>query len=122
VSRRDSESRQRAGRLVVGPAAFQRQHRERPLDNHALEKSGQERPEGPKSCSEMAPLAVDFERKCARKPGPFREALTVEKKLAASLAVEAVTSEPLFTVNSLLTAKLTGNIAESGLNILLQER
>jgi hypothetical protein len=66
-------------RVSGGRAAFLRQHRERPLDNHALDKSGQERAEGLKSGSEMAPLGVGFERKCADKSGPFRETLTVEK-------------------------------------------
>jgi hypothetical protein len=37
----------------------------------------------------MAPLGVGFVRECAGKPGLFREALTVEKKLAASLADKA---------------------------------
>jgi hypothetical protein len=56
-----------------------RRHSERPLDNHALEKSVQDGAQGPKSCSEMAPLEVGFERECAGKPGLSREALTVEK-------------------------------------------
>jgi hypothetical protein len=56
-------------------------HREQPLDNHALEKSGQERPKGLKSWSEMAPRGVGFERERAGKPGPFREALNMEKKV-----------------------------------------
>jgi hypothetical protein len=47
----------------------------------------------PKSCSEMALLGVDFARKCARKPGPSCEPLTVEKRLAASLA-ESIGFEP----------------------------
>jgi hypothetical protein len=34
----------------------------------------------------MAPLGVGFERKCAGEPDHFCEALTVEKKFAASLA------------------------------------
>jgi len=50
-------------------------------------------------------------RKGAGNLGLFREPLTVEKKLAASLAVGAVPCEPFSTVNSLLT----GNFGESGL-------
>jgi hypothetical protein len=41
----------------------------------------------------MKPLGVDFERKCAVKPGPFYEVLTLEKKLAALLA-ESKDSNP----------------------------
>ena len=63
-------------------------------------------------------LDLNGERFAAKRLGSGPVGIT----LRASLAVEAVTSEPLSTVNSLLTAKLTGNIAESGLNILLQER
>jgi hypothetical protein len=66
-------------------------------------------PKAPKSCSEMAPLGVGFERNCDGKTGHFLEALTVEKKFAASLAVGAVRSEPFSTVNSLVTGKITGN-------------
>jgi hypothetical protein len=46
-------------------------HRKPPLDNQAPEKSGQERPEGVKSCSEIAPLGVGFWRERAGNPGPF---------------------------------------------------
>jgi hypothetical protein len=46
-------------------------------------------PKVPKSCSEMAPLGVGFERNCDGKTGHFFEALTVEKKFAASLADRA---------------------------------
>ena len=64
-------------------------HRKPPLDNQALEKSGQERPVGVKSCSEIAPLGVGFWRNVPVIRGLFREALTVEKKLAGSLADRA---------------------------------
>jgi hypothetical protein len=37
-------------------------YREPPLDNHAPEKSGQERPEEPKSCSEIESLGLGLER------------------------------------------------------------
>jgi hypothetical protein len=39
-----------------------------------------------------------------------------EKSWRASLAVEAVTPEPPSMANFLLTGKITGNFAESGLN------
>jgi hypothetical protein len=54
--------------------AFRDTHREPPLDNHAPEKSGQERPEEPKSCSEIESLGVGFERKRARNSGFFSSA------------------------------------------------
>jgi hypothetical protein len=39
--------------------------------------------------------------------------------ILAALAVGAVHREPFSTANSLLTGKITGNLAESGLIILL---
>jgi hypothetical protein len=54
--------------------AFRDTHREPPLDNHVPEKSGQERPEEPKSCSEIESLGVGFERKRARNSGFFSRA------------------------------------------------
>lgn len=68
-------------------------HRGPPLDNHAPEKCGQERPQAPESCSEMALFGVGSERKGAGKLGPSCEALTMEKKFAASLA-ERTAFEP----------------------------
>jgi hypothetical protein len=46
----------------------------------------------------MAPLEVSLERNCADKPGYFYEALTREKKFAASLAVGAAHREPFSMV------------------------
>jgi hypothetical protein len=51
---------------VAALTAFRDTHREAPLDNHAPEKSGQERPEEAKSCSEIEWFGVGFERKGAR--------------------------------------------------------
>jgi hypothetical protein len=51
---------------VAALPAFRDTRREAPLDNHAPEKSGQERPEESKSRSEIESLGDGFERKRAR--------------------------------------------------------
>ena len=56
----------------------------------------------------MAAFRACFESKCADEPGLFREALTLEKKLAAALAVGAVRRELFSTANPLLTGQITG--------------
>jgi hypothetical protein len=61
-------------------------HREAPLDNHTPEKSGRQKPQGPKSHSEIARVGVGFDCECAAKLGHSCGALTVEKRFAASLA------------------------------------
>jgi hypothetical protein len=73
-------------------------HRERPLDNHAPEKSGREGPKGPGSSLKMAALGVGFARKRADGSGFFRQGPTMEKKFAASLADRAG-FEPMVVVS-----------------------
>src|SRR5260370_754975 len=61
-------------------------HREPPLDNHAPEKFGKERPKGSNSCSESESLGVGFETKCAGNSAGFSRAQAPEEKFADCVA------------------------------------